>query len=101
MENLISELRPYNITGFLSPFHPNNQPCLVQMPDNPNYWALAYSNVEALENSCKYLGFTDYKIKHIDDGFEFVKSLSDFGVRVMANPYMINGKTRWTECLEE
>lgn len=101
MEALLSELGPIEITGYFSPFHRNDQPWLVQMQDSSDYWLLIFSSVNALEYHCEKMGMTEYKIKHIDDGFDFIQSVREGGVRIMANPYFINGKTRWTEVLLE
>ena len=101
MENILSkEFLPYNITDFFSPFNLEDQPCLVEMPENPNLWIPVFSTVSALEAHCERVGITEYKIKKIDDGFDFIDSLTPYGIRIMANPYIFNGNTRWTEVLE-
>lgn len=102
MEKILSEeFSPVNIDGYFSPFAYNDQPHLVELPDNPNKWIVVFSNVDALKKSCEFLNIKDYKIKRIDDGLDFIDSLKPYGIRVMANPYVINGNTRWTEVLGE
>ena len=98
---LSEELSPANINGYLMPFSYTEQPLLVEMPGNPNKWLPIFSSVGALEKHCERIGIKDYKIKKIDDGLDFLYSIKPYGIRVMANPFIFNGNTRWTEILED
>jgi len=62
-----------------------------------------FSTLDKLEESCAELGFKDYRIKHIDDGREFIESVMEGGVRIMLDPYRVTSenKTRWTEIILE
>ena len=98
-EVLLSQPRGIAVSGYFSPFHHNDQPWLIQMPNNPSYWLAVFSSVEKLEESCADLGIRDYKIKQITDGRDFVESIIEQGVRIMLDPYAVRSenKTRWTE----
>lgn len=73
------------------------------MPGNPHFWLAVFSTLDKLEESCAELGFKDYRIKHIDDGREFIESVMESGVRIMLDPYRVTSenKTRWTEIILE
>lgn len=102
-EKLLSGPKGTNITGYLSPFRENNQPWLIQLPENPHYWVAIYSDEDKLRIGCADLGIGEgeYKIKQITDGVEFLDSILSAGVRVMLNPYSLRSenKTRWTEII--
>ena len=102
-EKLLAETKPVKITDFLSPFQHNGQPYLVQLPGNPYYWVPIFSTEDKLKQSCVELDISDYCIKQITDGRDFLASLSEQNVRVMLDPYAVKSenKTRWTECVME
>ena len=109
--------RPISITGKLSPFRaaineitPNgieekvDQPVLLELPSHPGHrWVIVFSEEEALHGAMKTCGITDYKIKLIQDGSEFLASIFDSGTgfRVMLDPRVVEidgeKRTRWTE----
>jgi hypothetical protein len=93
-------LRDIQVTGNFCPFHSDNQPVLVKMPEVETFFVLVFSTVEKLEAEMKRIGIDDYKIKHIEDGVEFCESVWEAGVRIMRDPYIVEGsRTHWTEVL--
>ena len=103
MAKILAEtVRSLDITGNLSPFFITDQPVLVKMPNEDAPFVLVFSTEEKLKEAMKYLlpPRSDYKIKHIDDGVEFCTSIFEAGVRVMRDPYIVDGwKTHWTEVM--
>lgn len=98
-EKMLSNPKSIRVTGCLSPFREDGQPVFFQMPDNPNFWVAVFTTKDKLEESCADLGITDYTIKQVTDGKDFVESIVENGVRIMLDPYAIRSenKTRWTE----
>jgi len=101
-EKLLSKPRSISVTGCLSPFR-DGQPCFIQMPGNPHFWVAVFTNKDKLEESCADLGITDYTIKQVTDGKDFIESIVEGGVRIMLDPYAVRSenKTRWTEIILE
>src|SRR4051812_745900 len=96
----LSNPKAIKITGCFVPFYVDTkQPCLIRLPDNPNYWVPVYSTVDKLEESTAQLNIKNYSIKQITDGMDFAGSIFDAGVRIMLDPYVVTSekKTRWTE----
>lgn len=98
---MISIPEPIDINGCLFPVQiGTNQPCLIQLKDNPDYWITIFSTEALLRSGCFALKLFDYKIKCIEEQVEFVDSVISAGVRIMLNPYIVSGeKTRWTEVM--
>lgn len=104
-EKLLSGPTSKNLTGCFSPFQHNNQPWFMKLPGNDSYWVIAYSSIEKMEEGMADLGVPkdQYKVKHIDNGREFVESIVEHGIRVALDPYTIRHRnvTRWTEIVLE
>jgi hypothetical protein len=104
-EKLLSKPRSIEVsevTGCLTPFK-DGQPWFIRMPNNPSFWVAVFSTKDKLEASCAELGITDYTIKQVTDGRDFIKSIVEGGVRIMRDPYAVRSenKTRWTEIILE
>jgi len=88
----LNQTRGLNITGcFLS--YREGQPVLIRCEGK--CFLPIYSTVEKLEASMEFMKVPDYKIKHIDDGLDFIKSLEG-QVVVALDPHVVNGNTRFT-----
>lgn len=87
-----------DITGCLSPFK-GTQPCCVRLPDNDDRWVAVFSTQKRLEKTCLELCISDYNIKQITNGSDFISSILEAGLRIMLNPYLVieENKTKWTE----
>jgi hypothetical protein len=87
----------------LSPFKHNDQPVLSNLPGIDKHFVLVFTTEEKLHSGMidmQYGG--SYKIKQVTDINEFLGSLREQGVRVMLDPYIVDGeKTRWIELVEE
>lgn len=79
----------------------NDQPVIINMPGVTMQFVPFYSTVEKLYESMRYMGYDDYNIKQVDNIKECVSSIVDYGLRVMLDPYIHNGNTRWTELTKE
>lgn len=86
---------------YLSPFWPNGQPVLIEMPDIKQRFVAAFTHVDKLRLSMYLLGIEGYVIKQVTDTLDFIKSVREGGCRVMGDPYVIDGRTRWFELMDE
>jgi hypothetical protein len=94
---------PVNITGYLVPFHENNQPFLIQIPGSKHMHVVCFSTPEKLEAAKRFIRFP--KTKQILDGREFIASLplnqpdeTGSELKVAIDPYITTeGKTRYLE----
>jgi len=73
------------------------------MPGTDEHFLLVFTTEEKLHLGIKEMGYDgEYKIKQITDIDDFLDSLRGQGVRVMLDPYIVDGeKTRWTELVEK
>lgn len=92
-------MRPISVTGNVMPMHLDGQPFLVQMPGIIAFFVVIFTSAEKLRDAMKTLGpGEEYKIKQVTDGKEFCQSLFEQNVRIMRDPYIVDGdKTHWTE----
>lgn len=102
--------RSIHVTGEFSPFHakrpegaPADQPVLVGMPGIDKMFVVVFSTPEKLREGMKiHAPGIDYKIKKIDDGHDFCASIWEAGLRIMRDPYIVDGwKTHWTEIMPD
>jgi len=102
--------RSIEITGQFSPFlaerpegAPADQPVLAMMPGINKFFVIVFTTVEKLREGMKFLApGVEYKIKTIDDGHDFCASIWEAGLRIMRDPYVIDGwKTHWTEVMPD
>jgi hypothetical protein len=99
---------PYSPTAtYASPFHPGEKdgklaPVMACLPENPDEkFAMAFSNMDALIREMERIEIKEYKVKEIMNMSEFLLSLQEAGYRLMIDPYIHEGKTRWTELMLE
>ena len=80
---------------------PMDQPVLINPPGQADpLFVMTFSSVEKLEAWMKVINVTDYKIKQVDDPGDFIESVvTDNSLRIMHDPYVHNGNTRWTELM--
>ena len=95
-------MRSISITGYLLPFI-DWQPVRVSMPNETTAFVTVFSTEEKLrEHMEQILPGHEYQIKKITDGQEFCQSLWEQSVRIMLDPYIVDGqKTHWTEIMKD
>ncbi len=86
-----------DIQGTLLPVRPDGSPVALRLPGNPSTFVMLFDDAEALRREMDRIHTTDYLIKRVTDGREFVADARACGLRIMLNPYVVNGNTRWTE----
>lgn len=84
----------------LSPFWPNGQPVLIEMPDIRQRFVAAFTHVDKLRASMEEIGIEGYVIKQVTNTLDFIASIREAGCRVMGDPYVIDGRTRWFELMD-
>jgi hypothetical protein len=73
----------------------NEQPVLIKGPEF--YMVPIFSTIEKLEEYKPILNPRDsVKVKQIMDGIDFLTSIHEGGARVIIDPYIHNGNTRFT-----
>jgi hypothetical protein len=78
----------------------NNNPVFASVLDVPDSFVPVFDTPEMLHASMAERQITDYTIKQIDDGVDFVASIELGGARVMLNPRPgEGGRVRWTEVM--
>jgi hypothetical protein len=97
----VKNIRPIDLTGYLLLWRPStNQPFFISIPDadTGGTFVAVFHNKASLDRAAALLADSDYSIKCIDDGSDFVESVRAAGVRIAADPYVLPGpRTRWTE----
>lgn len=89
-----SEPKSIVIDGYLLPWR-QEQPVSIIVE---GVWFIAiFSTMKKLEQSMEFAGVKEYSIKQIDDGIDFIDSIKEQGGRIMLDPYIVNGNTRFTE----
>lgn len=92
----VGELKPVDLSGKLIPFK-NGQPVFMSLGPLPDLYLPCFDNKEQLEGVMEEVSVTDYTIKQIDDGIEFIDSIPE-EIKIALNfRRMPSGKTRWTE----
>lgn len=101
-ETYLRSVGAVKLTGYFCLFQKEiEQPHIITLPENSAIWITVFSSVDKLEEFCADAKITEYKIKQITDGRDFVQSLAEQGVRVMLDPFAMRSenKTRWTEVI--
>ena len=82
--------------------HPES-PVLVHLTNIPGeHFVAIFTKEQDLHDAMRLFGVYTYKIKKVDDLTECITSIREAGVRVMMNPHVVDGSTRWTEiCLDD
>ena len=84
-----------NILQHFLSFYPDGTPIVLFVDDQP--FVSVYSTPRKLQEMMEIVNIDKYQMKHITDQDDFFKSLQGHPVRVMLDPYMHMGKTRFTE----
>lgn len=93
------------LTGKLFPWNKSTeQPVLINMPGSPYFYLPLFSSKEKLEGMLAAGRIPFDSIKHIDDGREFLTSLTESPgwteTKVILDPYFLeNGRVRFTELM--
>lgn len=86
------------LTGKLMPVHRrDDQPVILTMPNNPSHFVPVFSTESDLRAAMLQAQQKTYKIKQITDGLDFAKSIIEAKCRIMLDPRVVDGNTRWTE----
>jgi hypothetical protein len=89
--------RALDITGKLLALYPDKQPVTFRVAENPAIFVPIFSDEDKLRESMVRSKISEYDIKIVQDGVDFVDSIAEQGLRIMLDPYIHNGNTRWTE----
>lgn len=92
--------KPINLTGKFTPFWEDNSPIFMKIFESEfgdATFIVVYSTLEKLRDAMEHQNIQDYKIKHIDNGRGFATSVVEGGFRIMLDPYVVDGKVKWTE----
>ncbi len=76
--------------------HPEHS-VTVTMPQITEQFIPVFSSEELLSAGMASIGITEYKIKEIDNLKVAIASIKEQGCRIMLDPHVVDGKTRWTE----
>jgi hypothetical protein len=98
----MDDTRSISVTGNLMPTYLDGQPVVARMQNIHSFFVVVFSSEEKLREAMKFLHpGASYKIKHIDDGEDFCESVWEQGIRIMRDPYIVDGcKTHWTEVMK-
>jgi hypothetical protein len=90
------------LTGKLFPWDNHmNQPVLLAMPGSEFNYLPLFSTVDALRELMERANVPFDKIKHVDDGPEFMSSIP-LHIKLICDPYFLdNGRVRFTEVFRE
>jgi hypothetical protein len=91
----LSKPKSISIIGYVMALYDNNPSTPVLITIEEEMWFPIYSTVDKLEASMKLIGATNYTIKQITNGSDFLESIGD-AVMICADPYIYCGNTRFT-----
>lgn len=80
-------------------FYPDGSPIVLFLDNQP--FVCVFSTTRRLQEKMEIVGIDKYQMKHIIHQDDFFKSLDGHPVRVMLDPYLHMGKTRFTELFWE
>ena len=90
----LSAARRLDITGYVLPWQAyRNQPLLVVIETET--WLPIYSSSKRLKNSLREMKIRGCTIKQIDDGPDFLRSITEQGLRVCLDLRHENGNARF------
>lgn len=96
----IGPLKEVSITGALIPWD-GDQPHLLRMPGSDFRYLPCFTTVEKLRALMEVLGILGYTVKQIDDGQDFMSSVSSSSaqdIRVILDAHFTEGgKIRFTQ----
>ena len=85
LRRISQRVEQIDINGYLSPFHFDNRPALLQTPyTDADEFVLIFSTREKLDTFVRAFGLQFDKIVKLTDGQEFLASLT--GYRFMVDP---------------
>jgi len=94
--------KPIELTNALFPWN-GTTPHFLRMPDSEYLYLPCFTKVELLKEMMTRVGITDYTVKQITDGAEFMSSFSDQGskdIRVILDPHFIEeGRVRFQQVI--
>ena len=82
-----------SVTGMAVAIYSGGHPVMLRIEDVE--FVVICSTKEKMEQVLAFAGITDAKIQQITDSNEFFDSVR--GIRIMLDPYIYNGNTRFTE----
>lgn len=87
------------MTGkFIAAWLETGQPVTLMIDGNlTDRWVPIFETPAILYERMAALQIEGYKVQQIEDGFEFLNSIWEGGVRTCYNPRMEDGKAKWTE----
>jgi Family of unknown function (DUF6884) len=86
-----------SLTGCLLPWGENNQPALLGMPGTEALYLPVFSTLEKLAATMRRAGVAYAKVKHIDDGAEFLASLPPEVIVIHDAWFTLEGKVRFLQ----
>ncbi len=100
--SLIGSKRDVDLTGALLPWDTTKkQPCFLRMPDSEYLYIPCFTSIDQLRAMMVQIGVTEYRVKQVDDGREFMSSFDipqARDIRVILNPrYIAPGRIRFTQ----
>jgi hypothetical protein len=88
------------LQGCLVPFYAlDGSPVPLVLPGNSSFFIPCFDDDDKLREMLKVTKITGYEIKQITDPEEFVFQVTQSGMRIMYNPHIVEGHTRWTEII--
>lgn len=88
---------PVSLTGTLIPWSSEDQPVLLNMPGSRHFYLPCFTTEDRLREMMGRAGISFQKIKQVDDGPEFLTSVSP-SARVIVDPHLLeNGRVRFLE----
>lgn len=73
--SLIGSKLDVNLTGALLPWDTiKDQPCFLRMPDSEYFYLPCFTSIDQLRAMMGQIGVTEYRVKQVDDGHEFMSS---------------------------
>lgn len=92
----VGELKPVSLTDKLIPFI-GTQPHFMGVTGSSDLYLPCFDKQEQLEEIMEKVEITEYTIKRIENGAEFLESIPA-DIKVALNFRILeNGKVRWTE----
>lgn len=96
--------KPVSLMGNLIPWR-DEQPVLLSMPGSSYFYIACFSTPEKLHEFMRQAGICYEKIKQVEDGAEFMKSLCEDrdqdDVKIIVDPYFLpNGRVRFMQVQE-
>lgn len=97
MKRLSNDVKSLDLTGMAMAVHPSGQPVMIEL--DGGRFVVVCSTRDKMEAVLDRIDIRDYRMKQITEGRDFVDSVLFPGspVRLMVDPYIHEGNTRFTE----